>query len=113
METPLELSPKSPLEVLDDALNAVMPNLGALNSLEQPTPPPRNKANTRGLGLIFLDIFMKYFPTVFIKYIAETARASIASSSAKMEKQTHKPLVRLLWLLSLNINGGNLLILRC
>ena len=58
LETPLELSPKSPLEALDDALNAVMPNLGTLNSLNQPTPPPRNKANTRGLGLIRLDIFM-------------------------------------------------------
>ena len=51
LETPLELSPKSPLEALDDALNAVMPNLGTLNSVDQqptPTPPPRNKPSTRG-----------------------------------------------------------------
>ena len=61
LETPLELSPKSPLEALDDALNSVMPNLGTLNGLNQPRPPPRNKANTRGLGLIFFDIFMESF----------------------------------------------------
>ena len=61
LETPLELSPKSPLEALDDALNSVMPNVGTLNGLNQPRPPPRNKANTRGLGLIFFDIFMEYF----------------------------------------------------
>ena len=50
LETPLELSPKSPLEALDDALNAVMPNLGTLNNVNQPTPtpPPRNKQNAKG-----------------------------------------------------------------
>ena len=45
LETPLELSPKSPLEALDDALNAVMPNHGSLMSIDrQPVPPPRQKA---------------------------------------------------------------------
>ena len=50
LETPLELSPKSPLEALDEALNVVMPNMGTLNSLNQqtPTPPPRNKQMSKG-----------------------------------------------------------------
>ena len=40
----MEISPKSPLEALDDALNAVMPNSGTIAT---PTPPPRNKLNVR------------------------------------------------------------------
>ena len=46
----MELSPKSPLEALDEALNVVMPNMGTLNSLNQqtPTPPPRNKQLSKG-----------------------------------------------------------------
>ena len=40
LETPLELSPRSPLEVLDDALDILMPNLECSS---KPTPPPRNK----------------------------------------------------------------------
>ena len=41
----MEISPKSPLEALDDALNAVMPNNPG--TLATPTPPPRNKLNVR------------------------------------------------------------------
>ena len=48
LETPLELSPKSPLEALDDALNVVMPNGGTMNCISQPTPPPRNKQMSKG-----------------------------------------------------------------
>ena len=40
----MEISPKSPLEALDDALNEVMPSVG---SVVTPTPPPRNKINNR------------------------------------------------------------------
>jgi hypothetical protein len=38
LETPLELSPKSPLEVLDEALDRVMPSTFSL-----PVAPPRGK----------------------------------------------------------------------
>eukprot|EP00092_Neocalanus_flemingeri_P001971 GFUD01002103.1.p1 GENE.GFUD01002103.1~~GFUD01002103.1.p1 ORF type:complete len:1505 (+),score=292.95 GFUD01002103.1:136-4515(+) len=80
LETPLELSPKSPLEALDDALNAVMPNLGTLHNqqpscIPQPTPPPRHKIATRQ---------GKEEPS---------KRHSIASP--KLDKQSHMPLARL------------------
>ena len=83
LETPLELSPKSPLEALDDALNSVMPNLGTLNGLNQPRPPPRNKANTRGLGLIFFDSFMEYF-LIFQKQHEHPDRAVRPSWRSKL-----------------------------
>ena len=40
LETPLELSPKSPLEVLDETLTSVMRTASAAAS---PIPPPRSR----------------------------------------------------------------------
>lgn len=80
LETPLELSPKSPLEALDEALNAVMPNLGTIHNqlptcIPQPTPPPRHKINPKpGKD-------------------EQIQRHSLAST--KHDKQSHMPLARL------------------
>ena len=41
LETPLELSPKSPLEVLDETLTSVMRTASAAS----PIPPPRSRNN--------------------------------------------------------------------
>ena len=43
LETPLELSPKSPLEVLDETLTSVMRTASAAAS---PIPPPRSRNQT-------------------------------------------------------------------
>jgi len=80
LETPLELSPKSPLEALDEALNAVMPNSGTIHNqlptcIPQPTPPPRHKINPKpGKD-------------------EQIQRHSLAST--KLDKQSHMPLARL------------------
>ena len=44
LETPLELSPKSPLEVLDETLTSVMRT--ASSAAASPIPPPRSRNQT-------------------------------------------------------------------